>query len=138
MRPVVACSFLMFCLVVAGCKKRDNGSGQSSAPQPAKPAPGVSIESLAASPVPAPAEAPPAPVPTAPTESATPDTPTPAPGTGASLSAAARKKRNLDWLKILATGTPQQQQKVQDQLTLLDSEQLTEITQLYEQQQKGK
>jgi hypothetical protein len=53
-----------------------------------------------------------------------------------SLPPAARKKRNLEWLKILKNGTPQQQQQVQDQMTRLSSDELHEITVLYQSQQK--
>jgi len=136
MRTVVAHSFLMFCLVAAGCRKSDKNSGRSPGSQAAQPSPGVTIENLAANPSPAPAEPPAAPVP--PTPAVEPDSSTPAPASGAGLSAEARKKRNLEWLKILATGSPQQQQKVQDQLTLLPSEQLQELTELYQQQQNKK
>ena len=50
-------------------------------------------------------------------------------------NAEARRKRNLEWLRILNSGTPQQKQKVQEQFTRLSSVELQELTELYEKQQ---
>jgi hypothetical protein len=106
-----------------GCRK----AGTPRAVEPSGAQPKVSVESIASDqtstpvpPPPAAAEQPPEPSVAAPT----------------SASKEARKKRNLEWLKILATGNAQQKQKVQDQLTLLGSDELTELSELYDQQKR--
>src|SRR5258708_6244248 len=118
---------LMLGLAITGCNQP---KPPDSTPKPAAKS-GVSI-AQSTHPVP-----PTAPPPDAPVAAAT-DAAAPVPTGGTSLGAEARKQRNLEWLKILKTGSPQQKQKVQDQLTLLSSEELTEITELYEKQEKLK
>jgi len=49
------------------------------------------------------------------------------------LSPEARRKRNLEWLRILKHGTPEQQQRVQQEINKLPSKQVDEIMDLYPQ-----
>lgn len=112
--------------LAAGCGKNAPEAAPAAPKSPGKP--GVSIEESAAPP---PAQAAPEAPPVVEADAAPPP-----PSGGASLNAEARKQRNLAWLKILKTGSAEQKQKVQDQLTHLSSEELTEITELYEKQEK--
>ena len=119
---------LVALLVVAGCGKKDPAES-SGASSKATAKAGVSIEQ--------PAEAPPPPAPDAPPATVAEGSTQPAPN-GAGLSAEARKKRNLEWLRILKTGSEQQKAQVQEQFTHLPSEQLEEISELYQKQEKLK
>jgi hypothetical protein len=126
---------LVLALVVAAalsaCQKA--GSPPVAPSNPPTNTPAVSLESLVKAapanlaPAVASAEAPPdsAPVLAAPATQST-----------TNLSAEIRRKRNLEWLKILAAGNAQQKQKVQDQLTHLSSDELTELSDLYDQQKR--
>jgi hypothetical protein len=127
---------LLLVIALSGCKKES-----PTAAVPAKAGSSASVDSLlnqGQAPPTAPVEAPVTP----PAAETPPETGTPKTAGGDfvggqfSLPPDARKKRNLEWLRILKSGTAQQQQQVQDQMTKLSSDELHEITALYQSQQK--